>query len=224
MIPASPRSCSILATTLKLRHVEPLLILLSRSNLWLPLKSNLYLGCTLATLASALAAPAVTPATQPELWERIRRFELDDPNAAFSFTDRLARENGWSMSLALQAVQEYKKFMFLLCIAPHPLTPSDQVDQVWHLHLLYTRSYWLEFCEQVLGRAMHHGPTKGGAAEQDKFDDWYARTKQLYEATFGTVPPPDLWPDSETRFQEINFRRVNLDAYWLIPKPRFRRP
>lgn len=159
---------------------------------------------------------------QADLWRRIQHFELDDPAAAFSFTDRLARENGWSLEFALRAVSEYKKFMFLLCVAPHPLTPSDQVDQVWHLHLLYTYSYWEEFCGQTLGRAIHHGPTKGGAGEHAKFDDWYARTKQLYQATFGALPPADLWPDSETRFRDVNFRRVNLDAYWLLPKLRRR--
>jgi len=83
----------------------------------------------------------MTPTQQPDLWNRIRRFELDDPAAAFSFTDRLARENGWPLEYALRATLEYRKFMFLLCLTEHPLTPSDQVDPVWHLHLLYTRSY-----------------------------------------------------------------------------------
>ncbi|UOR03685.1 hypothetical protein MUN82_12070 [Hymenobacter aerilatus] len=164
----------------------------------------------------------MTAILQNDLWQRIQHFELDDPTASFSFTDRLARENGWSLEFAVRAVSEYKKFMFLLCVASHPLTPSDQVDQVWHLHLLYTRSYWEDFCGHTLGRAIHHGPTKGGTHEQAKFDDWYARTKELYHATFGTLPPPNLWPDSETRFRDVNFRRVNLDAYWLLPKPRRR--
>ncbi|WP_324671411.1 hypothetical protein [Hymenobacter sp. GOD-10R] len=163
------------------------------------------------------------PTLPPNLWERIRAFELDDPAASFSFTDRLARENGWPLDYALRAVLEYKKFMFLLCLAPHPLTPSDPVDQVWHLHLLYTQSYWVAFCDQVLGRPIHHGPTKGGPSEQTKFENWYERTKQLYHTTFNALPPADIWPDSETRFREINFRRVNLDAYWLVPKPSFRR-
>lgn len=163
------------------------------------------------------------PARQPDLWNRIRHFELDDPAAAFSFTDRLARENGWPLEYALRAVLEYKKFMFLLCLTEHPLTPSDQVDQVWHLHLLYTRSYWLEFCEQVLGQPIHHGPTRGGAAERDKFNDWYGETKTVYQEVFGAAPPTNIWPDNETRFREVNFRRVNLSAFWLLPKLRFRR-
>ncbi|RTQ51428.1 hypothetical protein EJV47_06385 [Hymenobacter gummosus] len=155
------------------------------------------------------------------LWQKIEAFELDDPHAALTFTDRLARENGWPLSYSLRAVQEYKRFMLLLCVSEHPLTPSDQVDQVWHLHLLYTRSYWDEFCPHVLGRPVHHGPTRGGAQQQAQFTDWYARTKELYQTTFGHAPPADLWPDGAERFGDINFRRVNLGRYWLLPKFRF---
>ena len=32
--------------------------------------------------------------------------------------------------------------------------PSDEVDQAWHLHLVYTRSYWGEFCPNVLGKPL----------------------------------------------------------------------
>lgn len=158
-------------------------------------------------------------AEQLILWNKIQAFELDDPTAAYSFSDRLARENGWSLEYSLRTIVEYKKFMYLLCIAGHPLTPSDQVDQVWHLHLIYTRSYWIDFCEGVLGRQIHHGPTKGGAAENDKFTDWYAKTKELYANQFAEIPPPDIWPDSSIRFKDVNFKRVNIDANWIVKKP-----
>lgn len=103
---------------------------------------------------------------QRSLWAKIKNFELDDPDAAFSFTDRLARENGWRVEYTLRAMDEYKKFLFLLCIADHPLTPSDQIDQVWHLHLLYTESYWIDLCQRTIGRPLHHGPTRGGKQEK----------------------------------------------------------
>ena len=147
---------------------------------------------------------------QKALWQKVKAFELDDPAADFSFSDRLARENGWSLEYSLRAIAEYKKFMFLLCISGHPLTPSDQVDQVWHLHLIYTQSYWVDFCRDTLGRDIHHGPTKGGAAESDKFTDWYTKTKEVYSDVFEDSPPIDIWPESQTRFSQINFRRVNI--------------
>jgi hypothetical protein len=157
---------------------------------------------------------------QELLWNKVRSFEPDEPESPLTFTDRLSRENGWLLEFSLRAVEEYKKFMFLICLAPHALTPSDEVDQVWHLHLLYTESYWDDFCCDTLGKKIHHGPTKGGSSEQLKYDDLYARTKNFYKEIFSEDPPEDLWPPPEIRFGRVNFQRVNLDGYWMIPKPR----
>lgn len=156
--------------------------------------------------------------SEKQLWTKVRAFEPDHPDDEFTFSGRLARENGWELEFALRTIDEYKRFMFLLCIAPHPLTPSDQVDQVWHLHLIYTRSYWEDFCRDTLGRSIHHNPTRGGAAEGNKFTDWYAKTLALYMQTFGSPPPDDIWPEGEKRFSDIHFRRVNLKKYYLIKK------
>ena len=156
-----------------------------------------------------------------EIWEKINRFELDDPGSSYSFSDRLARENNWHLDFALRVIDEYKKFIFLQCIATHPLTPSDHVDQAWHLHLLYTRSYWIDLCDKTLGRHIHHGPTKGGAREQDKFEDWYNKTLDLYTQTFHHSPPSDIWPSSEKLFRDIHFARINVRNNWVIAKPKF---
>lgn len=155
---------------------------------------------------------------QQQLWKKIKAFEIDDPDSSMTFTDRLARENGWTLEFALRAVEEYKKFIFLVGVIKHPLTPSDEVDQVWHLHLLYTQSYWDDLCEGVLKRKIHHGPTKG-IEERGKFTDWYAKTKESYGELFGSPPPEDIWPSSKIRFGEINFQRVNMHRNWVIKKP-----
>ncbi|MGL1888304.1 MAG: hypothetical protein OCD76_17445 [Reichenbachiella sp.] len=157
---------------------------------------------------------------EKKLWLKIRTFAIDDPESEFSFTDRLARENSWSIEYSSRVILEYKRFLFLICIAKHPLTPSDQVDQAWHLHLLYTESYWSELCQQILGRKLQHGPTKGGQNEKDKYNDWYAKTKELYNITFENTPPNDIWPSSAVRFGNINFSRVNRHQNWVIRKPR----
>ena len=76
------------------------------------------------------------------LWNRIKDFEFGLSEASLSFTDRLSRENGWDAPYAERVVDEYRRFCFLAMAAGHPVTPSEQVDQVWHLHLLYTENYW----------------------------------------------------------------------------------
>jgi hypothetical protein len=159
------------------------------------------------------------PAQEP-LWQNIQNFSLDNPGVDFKFSDRLARENGWPPAYALRVIEEYKKFIFLCCITPGGVTPSDPVDQAWHLHLTFTQSYWNDLCRDTLGQQIHHNPTKGGKAEAIKFDGYYTHTNQLYIQTFGTVPPADIWHSNKTRFTDINFRRVNVGRYWLVPKPR----
>jgi hypothetical protein len=161
----------------------------------------------------------MTEAEKRELWSGIKSFEIDDPEATYSFSDRLSTENGWPLAFALAAIDEYKKFMFLQCVSDDSLTPSDQVDQVWHLHLLYTRSYWDEFCGKILQRRIHHGPTKGGTKERTKFSDRYQKTLTLYKENFDQTPPGDIWPNVNDRFSDIHFRRINIATHWIIRKP-----
>jgi len=156
---------------------------------------------------------------QIELYQRIQAFSLDQVDNPFPFSKRLARDNRWSQEFAHRVIEEYKKFTFLAVSADHPVTPSDQVDQVWHLHLSYTRSYWEEFCPQVLERSLHHDPTRGGEAEDQKFEDWYNRTLESYEQFFEQTPPTDIWPAANIRFgQDVQFVRVNTQRNWVLPK------
>ena len=156
---------------------------------------------------------------QRQLFERISAFQLNDPDSSFRFTDRLVRENGWSLDYAQRVIDEYLKFMFLAVEAGHPVTPSEQIDQVWHLHLVYTRSYWEDFCGEVVGKPIHHGPTRGGPAESDKYHDWYGKTLESYQRLFGAAPPADIWRPADARFgEDLEWRRVNLRRSWVIPK------
>lgn len=154
--------------------------------------------------------------------DRIEAFSFDDEEAVFPFAARLARENDWSPTYTERVIEEYRRFMFLAVVAGHPVTPSDQVDQVWHLHLLYTRSYWDRFCADVLGKRVHHGPTKGGPEEGHKFEQWYDTTLDSYRSIFG-APPPDIWPLAAIRFgDDLHYVRVNTKQNCVIPRPRFR--
>lgn len=149
---------------------------------------------------------------QLRLWEKLNDYELDDPEVNFSFTDRLVRENGWGYDFAIRTVDEYKKFILLIVCSGHPCTPSDEIDQVWHLHLLYTRSYWTDMCQEILNLDIHHGPTKG-VSQRDDFKNYYSKTKESYVRFFNEQPPSDIWPSSKQRFKYTNFRRVNLHLY-----------
>lgn len=153
----------------------------------------------------------------PDLWEKLLRFEFDASGTTFRFVDRLAKENHWSLERATRAIDEYRRFLYLAASAGHPVSPPDEVDQVWHLHLMYTRSYWEHLCDQTLGMALHHEPTRGGSDETAKFADWYARTLDSYAAAFGHAPPPDVWPPPGTR-THAEHARVDISEYLLLPR------
>lgn len=154
----------------------------------------------------------------PVLWKKIAAVQFDAPGAELTFTARLARENRWSREFAERAVQEYRRFAYLAVTAGHEVTPSDEIDQVWHLHLTYTRHYWETFCK-ALGAPLHHGPTSGGALEKSRYENNYAATLASYKAAFGAEPPADIWPPATIRFGKAPFMaRVNIADSILLPR------
>jgi hypothetical protein len=153
------------------------------------------------------------------LWQRIQGFNLDVTGDEYPFSARLGRENGWSHEQAAAAIEEYKKFIYLICVSPSPLTPSEVVDQVWHLHLLYTRSYWTGLCGDVLGRPIHHEPTRGGEAQASHFLDRYADTRSSYEHEFECTPPAEFWPLVSEHFAAApRPQETNRKSCWIAPE------
>jgi hypothetical protein len=165
----------------------------------------------------------MTPETH-SLREKIESFQLDEAGVTLPFTSRLAREQGWSHAFAGRVTAEYLRFIHLAMTAGHPVTPSEQVDQAWHLHLIYTRSYWGKLCRDTLGTELHHGPTVGGSGEDAKFVDWYRQTLASYRTIFGEPAPADIWPDPAVRFADAGAGRwIDSTRFWLIPRPRWTR-
>lgn len=155
------------------------------------------------------------------LWRRLEAFELDSPADGFMFSERLAKENAWSLGYARRVINEYKKFLFLAVRSEHVVCPSEDVDQVWHMHLTYTRNYWDELCGKVLGTAVHHGPSKGGDQEREKYYRLYQRTLESYRQWFASDPPADIWSAPDQRFgEDLQCVRINASRHWILPKPR----
>ncbi len=163
-------------------------------------------------------------ADQQALYQQIVDFQIDAPGVQLTFAHRLARENNWSRRYTQRVIVEYKKFLFLAMVAGHVVSPSEQVDQAWHMHLTYTKSYWENLCQNVLGKPLHHGPTQGGDEEQRKYIDLYQQTLASYEAFFGSPAPRDIWSPAEQRFgEDLQHVTVNTARYWIVRKPRLPR-
>src|ERR1700709_1185766 len=93
------------------------------------------------------------------LWDKIRNFPMDDESATITFSSKLAAVQNWTAAFTQKAIDEYKRFIFLCCILEAGAAPSKAVDEVWHLHLTYTRSYWIDLCRNTLGKDIHHYPS-----------------------------------------------------------------
>ncbi|MEI8281509.1 MAG: TIGR04222 domain-containing membrane protein, partial [Armatimonadota bacterium] len=151
------------------------------------------------------------------LLKRLADFRLDDPESSFPFSAKLAKEQGWSPTFTTRAIEEYKRFCYLAVVAGHPVSPSEVVDEVWHLHLTYSANYWKVFCPEVLQMPFHHHPSKGGMEERAKFNEWVLLTHDSYTNAFGEEPPADIWnspkpkqtePDTHYRVSKALIKNV----------------
>ncbi|MDZ4813661.1 MAG: TIGR04222 domain-containing membrane protein [Pseudomonadota bacterium] len=167
-----------------------------------------------------IASNTVWTPTSLLLWERIRAHPFADSTRPIDFVAKLMSVQGWTHEQALEAIEEYRRFCFLACVAGAAVTPSDQVDEVWHQHLTHTRDYWEVWCAGVLKLPLHHEASHGGSIALTLHRHQYADTLAHYEQWFGT-PAQRWWPGTRERFRRPQrFRRVDLEQVWLLPRLR----
>lgn len=124
---------------------------------------------------------------------RILAWAENDPELQRRFRAQLAERTGWSPGRCERAIGEYLRFCAVAARLGGRAVPSAAVDEVWHLHLTWTRDYWEDFCPRRLGFALHHQPSRGLPGEREALREAYADTLQAYAYEFGP-PEPELWP------------------------------
>ena len=170
-------------------------------------------------MAEGPLAPHTEDGIPVDAHKKLIAYTIGPQDIDLTFRNRVAHENGWDLAKAERAVQEYKRFAYLCAHSRTPCTPSMEIDQVWHMHMTYTRDYWGKFCPHILGYELHHGPTEGGDDEDQKHIDQYEYTLLYYEQVFGRPPPSDLWPSTKERFSSFpHLQWVNLSEYSITPK------
>jgi hypothetical protein len=95
---------------------------------------------------------------------------------------------GWSRAKTIQGIARYLAFLYLVeQYARLQLVPTQEVDQVWHQHILDTQKY-AEDCHHLFGQIIHHFPYLGtrGEADQHQWYRSYALTQVLFRKHFGT--------------------------------------
>lgn len=149
-------------------------------------------------------------AAKKDLWLRLTQYHfdhlvpphlLDHVAAVFggadastkAFASKLGRKLGWSTAFSRQAIQEYKKFVYLGVVSDFHVTPSKVIDQVWHEHLPFSRAY-REFCRDVLVCDFDHHPELVPTPDQTGvFNAQYEATLALYATEFHAYPPAAFW-------------------------------
>ncbi len=64
----------------------------------------------------------------------------------------------WSFERSLVAIAAYKKFLLSYYLHPNQnLAPTNEVDRVWHCHILDTEKY-INDCLWLFGYIVHHYP------------------------------------------------------------------
>lgn len=107
----------------------------------------------------------------------------------------------WTRQETTQAIASYLNFLSLIYLYPNlPLVPTQEIDQVWHHHILDTSKY-AQDCQMLFGRFIHHFPYFGLCGERDQ-QNWQAAAKQtqaLFQQHFAGdamkfVNPADCQP------------------------------
>jgi hypothetical protein len=72
---------------------------------------------------------------------------------------RLITKKGWTSAHADRMIEEYREYLALFYFHPEDelVPPSQDLDDVWHEHILDTQRY-SEDCQRVFGRFIHHVP------------------------------------------------------------------
>ena len=94
---------------------------------------------------------------------------------------------GWTRQQAMRAINCYKMFLSLAYLHPKiPLVPTQEIDLVWHYHILHTRKYRKD-CQMLFGRFIDHEPDGEfwGQGDSLALDAAFNQTQAVFEHYFG---------------------------------------
>ena len=96
---------------------------------------------------------------------------------------------GWDNDKVDGLVREYEKFLIIRSQCEQ-CSPSEEIDYVWHQHILNTKHYY-DYCFDKFNKIIHHDPQMA--------DDQAARIGRLYNTCdkywnkYGYSPPDYIW-------------------------------
>lgn len=139
------------------------------------------------------------PLSDADLWQKIADWPLpcraewdalaEPPRNCTRFEHNLRLKGDWTDESALRLTEEYRRFLYLKALAGGPLTPPEEVDQVWHLHLEMGEDFSEGLC-RAIGIPLTHEPGLARQAALASYEWGFG----AYIREFGAAPPGDIWP------------------------------
>ncbi len=140
------------------------------------------LGNTVST--TGISTLPTSPHIQA-MWDTIDRLDLKNIKRKLMLSQ--PEGEGWTEESAELGITWYRRYLKLHAKygdSEIRLVPNHFIDEVWHLHILDTRSY-AEDCKAVFGKMLHHYPYFGMNGDAIQRDDSFDRTDLLHIAEFG---------------------------------------
>jgi hypothetical protein len=115
-----------------------------------------------------------------------------------SFLIDQLRKYNWNTQYTNEVLDEYEKFLYLRSKNSN-VSPSNDVDVVWHVHILNTKHY-RNYCNTNFGQFIDHDPQD--AFDQNKRQGRLVNTITDYTKKFG-IPNAQIWPPNHAPHIEL---------------------
>jgi hypothetical protein len=132
---------------------------------------------------------------------------------------------GLTQPQADRGIARYKMFLHLLYLYPNgTIVPTQEIDQVWHQHILDTRKY-AQDCQWLFGYFVHHYPYFGMGSDADRqaLETAFAGTRRLFAEYFGIDLTEDIC-NPENACAILSISQVNQASACIDLKERLSRP
>ena len=130
------------------------------------------------------------------------------------FIENLMNEQMIDTNTVNRWLLEYRKFLVMAYLSDKMISPSEQVDQVWHFHMTYTQHYRATW-QSLIRKEFKHSPSNGSVSDGEKFERIYGDTLTFYSDVFLSDPPDDVWEPIALRFNQKNFNFKTVNLYRL---------
>jgi len=129
------------------------------------------------------------------LWNRVDAFEFTADSVGNDLSERVRVRTGWTEDQALQAIREYRRFLYLYGLTKTAKrSVGASLDQVWQAHRSDPAGYDAD-CQTLFGRTLPYVDRFTGQDQE--------RTRKAYRAEFGARAPAQYWPDPNAKLVRI---------------------